>query len=162
MSIQQFELFHGAVLAKLMRSDRPIALRMIETKDEAWSVYTVNDEVELFIKVRTIASELSRERDGLSWQFVFTPEQISQIKNLSTSKKVAIALVCGRQNIKDDMQIAFVEQDDVKDIIDFSVNTSQSLTVKYIPKKKLRVITNYTEEKLISQNALDKWIVPGS
>jgi hypothetical protein len=162
MGIQQFELFHGAVLAKLMRSDRPIALRMIETKDEAWSVYTVNDEVELFIKVRTIANELSRERDGLSWQFVFTPEQIGQIKSLYASKKVAIALVCGRQNIKDDMQIAFIEQDDVKDIIDFSIDTSQSLTVKYIPKKKLRVITNYTKEKLISQNALDKWNVPGS
>jgi aminopeptidase-like protein len=120
MGIQQFELFHGAVLAKLMRSDRPIALRMIETKDEAWSVYTVNDEVELFIKVRTIANELSRERDGLSWQFVFTPEQIGQIKSLYASKKVAIALVCGRQNIKDDMQIAFIEQDDVKDIISTS------------------------------------------
>jgi hypothetical protein len=110
MSIQQFELFHGAVLAKLMRSDRPIALRMIETKDEAWSVYTVNDEVELFIKIRTTANELSREKDGLSWQFVFTPEQVEQIRNLYTTKKVAIALVCGRQNIKDDMQIAFINQ----------------------------------------------------
>jgi hypothetical protein len=162
MGIQQFELFHGAVLAKLVRSDRPIALRMIETKEEAWAVYTVNDEIELFIKHSTTPRELVREKDGLTWQFIFTPEQVEQIQNLFSTKKVAIALVCGRQNIKDDMQIAFIEPDDVQDLINFSVNTAQSLTVKHLPRKKLRIVTGYTDEKLVAQNALDKWIVPGS
>lgn len=162
MGIQQFELFHGAVLAKLVRSDRPIALRMIETKEEAWAVYTVNDEIELFVKHSTTPRPLAREKDGCTWQFIFTPEQVVQIHNLGYTKKVAIALVCGRQKVKDDMQIAFIEPDDVQGLIDFSVNTSQSLTVKHLPRKKLRIITDYTVEKLVAQNALDKWIVPGS
>jgi len=45
MPIQQFHLFHGAVLAKLMRSGRPVGLTMIETRGEAWSSYRVNDEL---------------------------------------------------------------------------------------------------------------------
>jgi len=163
MSIKKFELFHGAVLTKLVRNDRPTTLRMVETKGEAWSVYTVNDEVELFIKVRSTAHELSREKDGLSWQFVFTSEQVEQIRGLYSTKKVAIALVCGRQNIKDNMQIAFIKPEDgIKNFIDFSVNTSQSVTVKCIPGKRLKVITNYKVEKKVSRNALDKWDVPGS
>lgn len=162
MGIQQFELFHGAVLTKLVRSDRPITLRMIETKEEAWSVYTVNDEIELFVKHSITPRELGREKDGLSWQFIFTPEQVEHIHNLRSTKKVAVILVCGRQNVKDDMQIAFIEPDDVQELIDFSVNTTQSLTVKYLPRKKLRIITGYTREKLVSQNALEKWTVPGS
>lgn len=163
MSIQQFELFHGAVLAKLVRSDRPIALRMIETKADAWSVYTINDEVELFAKHSTVARELAREKDGLSWQFIFTSDQVEQIRNLSSKKKmVAIALVCGRQNIKDAMYIAFIEPADVGSLINFSINTTQSLTVKYMPRKQLRIITDYIVEKLVAQNALDKWVVPGS
>lgn len=37
MAIDEFELFHGVVLTKLVRSDRPITLRMIETRPrEAW------------------------------------------------------------------------------------------------------------------------------
>jgi hypothetical protein len=32
MTIKQFELFHGAVLTKLVRSDRPITLRMIDNE----------------------------------------------------------------------------------------------------------------------------------
>jgi hypothetical protein len=162
MSIQQFELLHGAVLAKLVRNDRPIALRMIETKADAWSVYTINDEVELFIKLSTKVHKLVREKDALSWQFIFTPEQVEQIRNLSAINKVAIALVCGRQNIKDEMYIAFIEPIDVDNLINFSLNTPQSLTVKYLPRKQLRIITDYTVEKLVAQNSLDKWEVPGS
>lgn len=162
MGIKQFELFHGAVLAKLVRSDRPIALRMIETKEESWSVYTINDEIEIFIKHSAATRELSREKGGFSWQFIFTPEQIEEIRILQSTKKVAIALVCGRQNIKDDMQIAFIESEDINEIIDLSKNISQSLTVKYLPRKKLQLITDYKVEKKVSQNALDNWIVPGN
>ena len=51
MSIKDLELLHGAVLTKLVRSDNPITLRMIETnRNEARSAYTLNDEVILYIK----------------------------------------------------------------------------------------------------------------
>ena len=34
MGIKQLQLFHGAVLAKLVRSEHPITMRMIETKED--------------------------------------------------------------------------------------------------------------------------------
>lgn len=160
MGIQQFELFHGAVLAKLMRNDHPIALRMIQTTEDAWSVYTINTEVELFIKVSTTPNELSRE-EGVSWQFVFTPEQLEQIRSLHLSNKVAIALVCGQRNIKEEMQVAFLKPENVEEFWNFSETSSRSVTVNYIPRKKLRVKTDYTKEIKVAQNALDKWEVPG-
>ena len=77
VGIQIFELFHGAVLAKIMRSygDRPVVLRLVEVNPkEYWSVYTLNDEVHLVVKYRTRANKLSKGR--WSWNFVFSPEEI--------------------------------------------------------------------------------------
>lgn len=162
MTIKQFELFHGAVLAKLMRSDKPITLRMIETRDDAWSIYTINNETDLFIKISKSPNELIREVHGFSWQFQFSIDQIEQLIDPVNPRKIAIALVCGQQTISENMHIAFIEPNAVGELIDFTFNSPQSLTVKFIPNKKLRVIKNYRTEKLISQNALEKWLVPGN
>jgi hypothetical protein len=160
--IKQFELFHGAVLAKLMRSDKPITLRLIETRNDAWSIYTINNEIELFIKISKVPNELIREVNGYSWQFQFTSEQIVQLKSLKKSRNIAIALVCGHQSVSENMQIAFLNPELVDELFDFSTDNSQSLTVKFIPNKQLRVIRNYKIEKFIPQNALEKWVVPGN
>lgn len=40
MSVKEFELFHGAVLTKLLRSEKPVALRLIETRP--WEVLIVS------------------------------------------------------------------------------------------------------------------------
>jgi hypothetical protein len=31
MSVREFELYHGAVLTKILRSEKPVALRLVET-----------------------------------------------------------------------------------------------------------------------------------
>jgi activator of HSP90 ATPase len=50
MPLREFELFHGGVITKIVRSERPVTLRLIETKpEEKWSTYTLNDKVDLFI-----------------------------------------------------------------------------------------------------------------
>ena len=50
MSVKEFELFHGAVLTKVLRSDRPVALRLVGTRPgENWSTYTLNDAVDLLV-----------------------------------------------------------------------------------------------------------------
>jgi hypothetical protein len=47
MSVHEFELFHCMFLTKLVQSDRPITLRMFETKpSEEWSIYKLNDAVD--------------------------------------------------------------------------------------------------------------------
>ena len=138
MSIKDFELFHGAVLTKLVRSDRPITLRMIETNpDTSWSVYTLNDEVHLFIKYSISPRSLSRGKGGLSWVFTFRPEHISEIKALQAEKRVFVALVGGRRNIKQvRMEICLLTPDDFARIIDLEANTNQTVTMKYIKGAK--------------------------
>ena len=79
MSIKEFELFHGAVLTKLVRIERPITVTLIETqREQTWSVYKVMDG-QLFIKHSTSPRPLSRGKGGYSWTFTFSPEHISQI-----------------------------------------------------------------------------------
>ena len=118
MTIKQFELFHGAVLAKVVR-DRPVALRMIETRPgEAWAVYTINDAVDLFLKHSTSARTLTREPGGFSWQFAFSPEQVNQIHERQVSRQVYVALVCGQSDVKQGkMQICFLHPDQLAQLI---------------------------------------------
>ncbi len=49
MPIREFEMMHGTVLTKLCRNDQPIALSLIETRNEQRAVYWVNDEIILYI-----------------------------------------------------------------------------------------------------------------
>jgi hypothetical protein len=77
MSVREFELFHGIALTKIMRSDRPVTLRMIETNpDEAWAAYRINDEIVLYIKYRTVSRELRRNGGGLAWSFMFGTSEL--------------------------------------------------------------------------------------
>jgi len=163
MTIHKFELFHAIVLTKIVRSDRPLTLRMIETRpNEAWSAYTLNDEVDLFIKHCSNWRAVSRGGDGKSWSFVFSVGQIKQMAFSKTRKLVFVALVGGGRNINDDMQVCLLEPDELDDLIDLNSDTSQALTVKYIPRKKLMVIKDRKERLKVSQNRLDQWDIPGS
>ena len=164
MTIKQFELFHGAVLTKLVRGDRPITLRMIETRPgEAWAVYTINDAVDLFLKHSTSAKALARELGGFSWQFTFSAEQVSQIHELKASRQVYVALVCGQSKVRQGkMQICFLCPDELAKLIDSENASAQSITVRFIPGKKLRVYSGHKVELLVAQNTLDQWDVPGT
>lgn len=166
MAIKEFELFHGAVLVKMLRSDRPINIKMIETRpDDAWGVYTINDEIELFIKQSTSPRPLSRGKGGYSWTFTFSPEHISQLEQLQTKRQIYVALVCARKTIKrgQRMEICFLKPDEFSQVIDMVAKETQSVTVRYVNgAKKFRVFLNRQEKLLISLNEIDRWIAPGS
>jgi hypothetical protein len=164
MSIKDFELFHGVVLTRLVRSDKPLTLRMIETHDDSWGVYKINDEVELFIKHSTSPRKLSRGKGGWSWVFHFSLEHIKLLKEIQTSRPVYIALVCGRKEIKRRrMEICFLEPDDFAKVIDLSKPEAQSVTIRYeVGKKNFRAFLNREEIALSSLNAIDRWQVPGN
>ena len=164
MAIKQFQLFHGAVLTQLVRNDRPLTLRMIETHpDDAWAVYTINDQVDLFIKHCASPRGLTRQRGASRWQFVFSPEQIAQLRALAAEREVHSALVCGRRDLKEgDMHVCLLNMKELVQLIDLESASTQSITVKYLPGKKLRVSAPHGQDLLISQNALAQWEVPGS
>ena len=68
--VKEFELLHGIVLTKLLRSDGA-ALRLIETDaKKAWAAYRVNDEINVYVKYRLQNRETKRE--SRSWSGTLT------------------------------------------------------------------------------------------
>lgn len=164
MGIDLFELFHGAVLTKLLRNGHPIKLCMIETNPkEFWSAYKLNDEVVLYIKYST--NPMERKKDALVWIFTFSLANIKEISCLQQEQKVYFAFVCGDKNVsKDTMQVCFLEPDEFNTCTDLKENGSHTISVKYLPGKKLRVWGNKngSEKPLnVAAGAIEKWIIPG-
>lgn len=162
MSVKEFELFHGVVLTKLVRSDRPMSLRLIETSaNEAWAAYTINTEVMLFMKHSTKPRVLKREK-ATSWSFVFSPKDLAKIKEKNNS--VYVALVCGLKKVRPDkMEVCFLSPYQLNQLLDVVSPKQQTVTVKAQTRKQLRASSAKMEsEILVPQNALEEWQVPGS
>jgi hypothetical protein len=164
MTIKLFELFHGAVLTKLVRKDRPVTVTLIETRqDEAWSVYKIID-CYLFIKLSTSPSSLSGGKGGYSWSFTFTPEHIKQIIRIREDSALYLALICGFQNVKvGRSEICFIDQNEIPEVIDLDNPNQQSLRVRRnTGAKKFRLFVDRKEKISIYLSALERWDIPGS
>ena len=164
MSIDLFELFHGVVLTKLLRSGNPVKLCMVETNPkECWSAYKLNDEVMLYIKYSTNPQE--RKKDALVWIFTFSPSNLVEIHRLHQFQKVFFALGCGDKDVsKGSMHVCFLDPEEFDQCTDLNGDGSRTITVKYYPGKKLRVWGNKNgmEAPLnIAARSLEKWVVPG-
>lgn len=159
MSVREFELFHGAVLTKLVRTEKPLTLRMIETRSaDAWSTYRINDELSLVIK-HSVKSRSLKGESAKAWQFVFSPEQMRQVAESGTWA----ALVCGASTATDAaMEVCLLEPSELSELLDLRSSGQQSLMVKRIEGKSLRVSSSRRLEMVIPRNRLDKWEVPGS
>lgn len=168
MVIKDFEMLHGAVLTRLVRSDTPITLRMIETNtQEAWSAYTLNDEVILYIKYSTKNRSSKKDEDVvLIWPFSFSVPHLEQLQGLGKRKNVHIALVCGQRSIDDpNMYICLIHPHEIEQCIDIHAAQQQNIKVKYEPRKQLRVWgskNNIDTAILVASNRLEKWSVPGN
>ncbi len=170
--VHDFELFHGIALTKLVRSDRPVALRMIETRpSDSWSTYVVNDSVAMLVKHSTKPIPLKRSQGGVAWTFVFPSEQVREISALETKREVYLALVCGARKLgAAKMQVCLLRPNEVAQLLRMSANGSvQSVRVKYSPGKQLRVSSPRLRESsegvtelVVPRNRLEQWQVPGS
>lgn len=163
MSVREFELYHGAALAKVLRSEKPVALRLVETKPgENWSTYTLNDAVDLFVTYSKRPRPVSRGGGGTSWSFVFSSNQLRQMNPAISKRAVWVALVCGRKCPGEgDIHVCLLDPEQISEAIDFSAE-QQSLTVrKPSGKGQLRVFKERYEQFLVAQSRLDKWEVPG-
>ncbi len=168
--VKEFELFHGIVLTKLLRTDGA-ALRLVETDaKQAWAAYRVNDEAIVYIKYRLKNRETKRERKWV-WSFAFSGAELAKIAELQTSKPVWVALVCGLRNIDagslKKMQVCLLDAEQ----FDFCLssaqgNAPQTIRVEYKPCTSLRAYGPRNSEEnrklIVPRNRLDEWRVPGS
>lgn len=162
MAVKLFELFHGIVLTKLVRNDKPMTLRLIETDvKESWSQYQINAEISLFVKHSYTPKERKRERAS-AWSFSFTPKDIEQIRE--ANGKAFVALVCGAKtvNVKE-MDVCLLTPDQIAQLLNLEDKKMQPILVKAPNRKQLRVSSSRVEKEiLVPQNAFDEWEVPGS
>ena len=159
MFIKQFEIFHGIALTKLLRSEKPISVSLIEIRPtEDWQVYGIID-VDLFVKHRTGSISLVRRKGGHSWQFTFSPNEICRINK--KDRPVYVALICGQQTIQDEMEICFLKPEQVKKIFPSNSEKPFSLTVRSEPGNSLRVVLDRKVKDIISRSAIEKWEIPG-
>jgi len=168
MSVQEMELFHGAVLAKLFRSDKPVSLRMVEMDfEQSRRAYLVNDIAYIYIKHSKRSYKGTRET-SYRWTFTFQPNHVEDLKRLKNNKKdVYLALVCGQSviNSSDPIEICFMDWDQIWKCLDINnKKVQQTLCVKCKRGYSFRVwgtLNSSTKAININQNALSDWEVPG-
>ncbi len=164
MSVKEFELFHGAVLAKLVRNERPITLRLIETRFDDGRVYTLNDIIELYVKHSISPRRLTRDEGGYSWTFTFNSEHINQIRELKKKRPTYLVLVCAHRDVKGGRaETCLINLEEHIDVLDLDGDGQQSITVRYKKgAKKLRIFLDRKEKLFVPLNALDNWEIPQS
>ncbi len=165
MSVQQFELFHGAAIVKLLRKKggNPPTLRMIETNPSTdWATYKLNGELSLFLKLRTTSRIL--KGDVRTWTFQFPRDKLE----LLASKQYAAVLICGINSLDaaKHMETCLLQPDELRrllDLTDLGGAQSRSISVRCEPGTQLHVSSPQIEDEVIvARGALDVWEVPGS
>jgi hypothetical protein len=183
MPLRDFELYHGALLTKLVRSDRPITIRMIETEtNECWSAYTIDDTVTIYTKASGHGKFDEKDR-YVKWTFTFQPKHLSDLRRLSEQNGVYLALVCANHALPDRVPfigldvsaekawerwlrlenalrrkltgICFLEPDRWHRCLELDDNRTQSITVE-LARGNAFLVNGHLR---VPQNRLDTWQV---
>lgn len=162
MAIKEFELMHGAVLTKICRNDQPIALTLVETRDRERNVYYVNSDTVLYIK----HSATPKQTNGKSrWQFTFQAEHLEDLTEFSQSGTLYIALVCGSENLKGNMEVCLLYSDELIACLDLTTKVTQWIAVEKEGRNQLRAFgssnSNNSSQLKIPRNRLDTLKIPG-
>lgn len=160
MPVSQFELMHGAVLAKIVRNDKKIALTLIEKEDVSRSVYLVNDQIILYIK-HSLKPKEEPKSGGKRWQFTFSEDHLEVLAK--EKRHIFLALVCGSEEVREDMEIALIEHEKISELLDLStVSGNQVIYITSQAGKSLRAEgSKIRKEITIPRNKIDEWDVPG-
>jgi len=155
MSISKTDLFHGAVLAKLLR-ESPTALRLFEHRASERAVYSVDGlpgNQQAFFFVKSSASPRSSKRNGgCSWSFTFLPEHMKELRDLRDRGLVQIALVCGSNELKGDgppLEVCLVSMTELEKVVNLRSVSSESVRVESAQRKKLRLYGGGARDPLL-------------
>ena len=165
MSIKQFELFHGAVLTKLLRNDKPVTLRLVErTARDPWAAYRVNDACCVYIKYRTTFRLDAYSGETAIYDFLFTKTELSAIRSMPENLPVYFALVCASDKTDAKyMQVCFIEPDEFSQFAGSTTLSSLTISVWSQDGKGMRAKSKATEKPLIiPRSRLDNWEAPGA
>lgn len=161
MGIKDFHFYHGAVLTKILRLDMPTSLKLVETSENSWCTYTINDSVALYMKY----SKGRECKKHIRYVFSFEPKHLGEIKGyIDKGIQIKLALICINKNEKSSSEICLIDEDKVLNLIDLDSITNQIINVYLEKGKSFRVDGTRTESKkefIINRNAIDNIDIPG-
>ena len=122
--IRQVEQYHGAALARLLRSGaEPISIGL---HPDYHSAYVIEGIVAVYVKYST--SRLT------PWAFVFRPEHQDEIDELCNEfKETFVALVCGTDGV------ACLDSAEYAHVLDDGSSTSEWVRVSRGPRQRYAV-----------------------
>lgn len=163
MPVREFEIFHGIVLTKLLRSESPLTLRLVETKPkESWSTYTVNDTVDLLVTHSKSPRVIKRDGGATAWTFQFSQNQLRQMDSELNGRAVWVALVCGSKKPLDgNMHVCLLDPEQIAEVVDLGAQNPSVTVRKPTGKAAFRVLRDRQERFTVRLSRLDKWKVPG-
>lgn len=122
MKINDTHQYHGAALAQIVQDD---AFTALNRASDQYGHYQINHDRRVLIK--------TAKNNGEKWSFTFTQDHLAVLRNdINTDSDVFACLVCGTTTI------CLLTVDDLQEVIDLN-GTSQTIHVRYPPKKSMRV-----------------------
>ena len=159
MAIKDFELYHGAVLARLLRKDISTSLKLVETNKDSSSTYIINDNIALYIIYR---SPIKTDKH-LRWSFSFNENQLSEINKYSNFKLI-FALACINKEFKGYYsEICMLEESEIRELIDLDYIVEQRINVYMEKGKSFRVdgtLSKKSKVHTISRNRINNFEIP--
>lgn len=155
--IRDFHYIHGAVLARILRANKPVSVMLLETEAGSWSSYDINLDHRLIVLTGTNLRRVEQGGAGYSWTCQVSDNQMKQIA--CRNKSVCIACVLPRATLKDSGQfICFLSPNDVQEIVDTS-NSKDTFVVRKLDKKnsKFQVFRNKKVRLEVNLNAIDTY-----
>lgn len=122
------DFYYGAVLSMLFNKNVNPALVESDENRQIYDFMTNNGSCRMFIKYRTDKIN-NRTRDYNSWQFVFSKNEIFEIKNyLKNDGNLSMALVCGIKKLNNS-EIAILDKNEIGDLMKMN-KTSMTISRK--------------------------------
>ena len=166
MPIQKSELFHGAVLIRLMRSKRPMTSQLLDIKTgkEPWATYILNNKLAILIKSSTSPKP---GKDNVNrWSFTFQTNQLNALKKLNKQyqDQVYVALVCGVDNLKikdKNTEICLIEPAELTSLIELDASSSQHMSI-YLQDNKQLNVRGLSDPIKVPRTRIEQLVVLGS
>lgn len=157
MPVRKFELYHGAVLAKIVRGDGSLTL-FERGDDTAWAAYLVNGAVCLYVKT---SDQRGADRSGAArFSYTFQPAELRFVAEqiaLRGPSGVLAGLVCA------DKEVALVAADELARCVDLGASAAQNVTVLVPSGQSLRVygpLNGNVGKITVARNRIDTYDFP--
>lgn len=160
MAIKEFELYHGAVLAKILRKDIPTSLKLVETNRDS-STYVINDNIALYMTYRSLHKS-SNEKIS-KWFFDFSLQKCREIKEF-LHYDLYFTLICINSKYEPNYsEVCLINKESIKKLIDLDAITVQKISVFLENGKSFRVhgtMSKKSKELTVSRNQIDNIEIP--